>query len=79
MFALDWFFKSYQQETDLCEVFSEQQHGIIGQYEFWSNKDLGLSSQFCVFDELINFFDLRIREENKIIQVRNLERYPIII
>lgn len=43
----DWFLKCYQQETDSCEIFPEQQHGIIGQYEFWSNRDLGLSSQFC--------------------------------
>lgn len=47
MFMLDWFLKLYQQETDSCEIFSGQQHGIIGQYEFGSNKDLGLSSQFC--------------------------------
>lgn len=30
MFRLDWFLKLYQQETNSCVIFSEQQHNIIG-------------------------------------------------
>lgn len=47
MFGLDQCFENLYQETNSCEVFSKQQHGImLGQYEFWINIDLGLSSPF---------------------------------
>ena len=40
----------------------------MGKYEFWHNRDLGLSSHFVIFDKLINSFDFRIKEGSKIIQ-----------